>query len=66
LETPQRAVWRESFHALISNLIQPPDVKERSTISFKRSGFIEPFVSQQIRRILPFALSMAFLETWME
>jgi hypothetical protein len=46
--------------------MHPPDDKEREIMSFRRMGFIEPFVSQQIRRILPLALSKAFLETSME
>jgi hypothetical protein len=46
--------------------MHPPESKERGIISFSKAGFIEPFVSQQIRRILPFALSNAFLETSIE
>jgi hypothetical protein len=50
--TPQSARWTFGFTALKSNFTQPPLSRDKSIISFKRSGPIEPFVSQQMRNIL--------------
>jgi hypothetical protein len=46
--------------------MHPPEFKERETISCSNAVAIEPFVSKQILRILPLALSSAFLEVSME
>jgi hypothetical protein len=40
-----------------------PEAKERESISSKRTGFMEPLVSQQIRRILSPFFSRALFDT---
>ena len=62
LLTPQRARCSSSLRALRSNLIQPPELRERFAACFSSPGYIDPFVSQQMRRILPLLLSRASRE----
>ena len=65
LLVPQRAMCSSSLQALRSNLMQPPEFKESSAACLNNAGCIEPFVSQQMRRILPLFLSRASRETRM-
>jgi hypothetical protein len=66
LVTPQSAKFNLSSNAFRSNFTQPPVLRANSINFSNNLGCIDPFVSQQIRRILSFLVSIALFENSIE